>query len=293
MQGPERVDVLQLGLDAKLIGSGAADRDVRLCAQLAFLHIGLRRADRAQQRTKLHGVVARLVGGAEVWFAHDLHQGHASAIEVDERLPRPVQLVASMDELARVLFQVHAANAHLARPDLQEAIDAHGQVVLADLVALGQVRIHVVLAVELGVPRDLAVESQGGLEACLDGGAVRHRQNTGQAQAHLAHVCVRRCVQRSHPAAAKHLGQRLRLDVHLHADHDFPFTSPLAGGRAPAGHGGGGGVVLPTRQPLPPQLSSRLPLRMREPRAARRSRPTAARAPGDQPAAPPTCRTEH
>ena len=44
--------------------------------------------------------------------------------------------------------------------DLEPAVRGQRQVVLRDLVALQQVRVGVVLAVELGVLRDLAVEGE-------------------------------------------------------------------------------------------------------------------------------------
>ena len=226
MQSAKRVDVLELGLDAELLRPRAPDRDVRLGAQLALLHVRLGGADRAQQRAQLHRVVARLVGGAQVRLADDLHQRHARPVQVDVRLPRLVQLVARVDELARVLFEMHAADADLARTDLEQTVDAHRQVVLADLVALGQVGIHVVLAVELGVTRDVAVERERRFQARRYRGAVRHRQDAGQTEADLAHVCVRCCIQRSHRAAAEHLRLRLRLDMDLHADHHFPAAHP-------------------------------------------------------------------
>src|SRR5207249_7493605 len=99
------------------------------------------------------------------------------AVEVYVRLPRPVQLGAGVDQLARVLLEVDAPDAHPPLPELEAAVDAHGQVVLADLVALGQVGVHVVLAVELGVPGDLAVQRERRLEAGLDSGLVRYREH--------------------------------------------------------------------------------------------------------------------
>src|SRR5712691_10654705 len=174
-----------------------------------------------------------------------------------------------MDELARVLLQMHAPDAHLARADLEQTVDAHRQVVLADLIALGQVGIHVVLAVELGVSRDRAVEGEGRLQTGLDRGAVRHGKDAGQAEADLAYVRVRWRIQRSHRAAAEHLRLRLRLDMYLNADHHFPVV----------------------RQPTPPRCESRLPLRRRAPLEGRRSRPTADPAPAGRPAIRRTFRT--
>src|ERR1700674_4777752 len=86
---------------------------------------------------------APIVCRSEVRLAHDLHQRHARAVEVDERLLSALQLVARVDELAGVLFEVDAPDAHAPLADVDEPVAAHRQVVLADLVTLRQVWIHV------------------------------------------------------------------------------------------------------------------------------------------------------
>jgi hypothetical protein len=75
-------------------------------------------------------------------------------------------------QLAGVLFQVDAgqptppaARAVLLRRDLEPAAGAERQVILADLIVLGQVGIIVVLAVPLGERRDLGMERDGGLQS--------------------------------------------------------------------------------------------------------------------------------
>ena len=229
VQRAERVDVLQLGLDAQLFSARAPDRDVRLGAHLAFFHLGLGRAYRAEQGAQLDRVVAGLVGRTEVRLAHDLHQWDARAVEVDVRLPCLVQLVAGVDELPGVLLEVHTPDPDRATADRELAVEAHGQVVLTDLVALGQVGIHVVLAVELGVARDLAAQRERRLEARLDRGLVGHRQHARESEADLADVGVRRVAELPDRAAAEHLGARPRLDVNLHTDDDLPTSCPRRG----------------------------------------------------------------
>ncbi len=164
-----------------------------------------------------------------------------------------MQLVAPVDELARVLLEMHAADAHAAAVEIEVAADAHRKVVLADLVALREVRIHVVLAVELGVVRDLALERERGLEARLDRGFVDGRQGAGHAEADLTHVGVGRVAQLTDRAAAEHLRPRARLDMDLHTDHDLPTA----------------------RQRAPPPPSRRSPPRKRARRAGPRPLATA------------------
>ena len=70
---------------------------------------------------------------------------------------------------------------HPSASDLEPALAAERQIVLADLIVLGQVRIVVVLAVPLGEARDLAA-APGRLDRQLDRLAVHHRQRAGQPE---------------------------------------------------------------------------------------------------------------
>src|SRR5690554_2344718 len=112
------------------------------------------------------------------------------------------------------------------------AVVADGDVVLGDLVVLGQVGVEVVLAVEHRRPADPAVESQADGGDPLDRPSVRDRQRPRKAQAHRTDVRVRLLAE-GHRAAAEHLRLGLQLDVGLDSDDRFPshHASP-SGGRA-------------------------------------------------------------
>ena len=86
------------------------ERDVRLDAKLAALHVRIGRADRAQQELELLGVAPRLLGGADVGLGDDLHERHAGAVEVDEAEPLARRALA-VHELGRVLLEVRAGDA--------------------------------------------------------------------------------------------------------------------------------------------------------------------------------------
>src|SRR5919108_2515323 len=73
---------------------------------------------------------------------------------------------------------------------LQRALAAERGLVLADLVALRQVGIEVVLAREDRVVGDLAAEREPELDRELDRALVRHRQRTGMREADRARVRV-------------------------------------------------------------------------------------------------------
>ena len=137
-----------------------------------------------------------------------------------------------METLGYILLQMDAHEAHflVGRGDgflrvlrVRQIVQRHAaphadrQVVLRNLVVLGHVGIEVILAVELAVGRDLAVEHQAGERGEFEGVAVHHGQGTGQAKAGRAGVGVGgRTVLDG--AAAEHLAMGLELDVDLQAD---------------------------------------------------------------------------
>ena len=84
-----------------------------------------------------------------------------------------------MDQLAGVLLQVNPGDADAleAAVDLnvQVAVLRQGQLVLGDLVALGQIGVKIVLAGEDRLRGDAAVGGQGHLQGVFQGLAVQHR----------------------------------------------------------------------------------------------------------------------
>ena len=103
--------------------------------------------------------------------------------------------------------------------DGQPARGAEGQVELGYLVPFGQVRVGIVLAIELAKGGDLAIQRHAREDGGLDGRLVDDRQDAGHAQANRAGVRVRwrrRIVRR---AAAEHLGCRDDLGVYFHPDN--------------------------------------------------------------------------
>src|SRR5205814_5169436 len=157
-------------------------------------------------------------------------QRRAAAVEVDERVLRadgPAGLAARVDGLRRVLLEVRALDPDLvvaAGGRQQEASAAAERLlVLADLIALRQVGIEVVLAREDGVLRDLALEREPELDRVLDRLRVRHGQRARKREADgaRARVLVRAVLER---AATEHLRPRLQVDVTIEADDGFPFA---------------------------------------------------------------------
>jgi hypothetical protein len=120
----------------------------------------------------------RLAGRTHVRFGNDLDQGRAGAIQVDAgRGPQ-----ALVQRLAGILFEMRAGDANalegtVLQHDVHVTLGHDGQLVLADLIALGQVRIEVILAREHRQRRDLRGDGQAELHRHAHGRLVQHRQD--------------------------------------------------------------------------------------------------------------------
>ena len=139
-------------------------------------------------------------------------------------------------ELGGVLLEVRARDLHVrAAGDRELAAPGEREVVLADLVALGQVGIEVVLAVEDRALRDLAAEREPDHQPVVHGLRVQRRQRARVAEADGARARVRLLAERQR-AAAEHLRARRELDVDLEADHRLhTLEERVARHRHPAG----------------------------------------------------------
>ncbi len=132
---------------------GLRTRDVDVRAHRAFFHVAVAPADIAQDRAQLADIGPGFGRRAHVRAADDLHQRHARAVEIDVGHRR----VLVVHQLAGILLDMDALDADhlvLRDPGLLVGLDrqrafAHQRVVeLADLVALRQIGVEVVLAVE-------------------------------------------------------------------------------------------------------------------------------------------------
>ena len=188
MQEAERVHVLELGLGAERL-AGMAHRHVGVAAEGALLHVDVGDPELLDEAAQLGQERPGLIGRGDVGLGDDLDQRRAAPVEVHQRVVGSGDAArgpARVDELARVLFQVHPGDAHpqeapVLQLHVQMPADAQGQVVLRDLVGLGQVRIEVVLAVEDGPAGDAAVESEGDAGGVLDGLLVGDRKHARDA----------------------------------------------------------------------------------------------------------------
>ena len=164
------------------------------------------------------------VGGAQIGLGDDFHQRHAGAIEVDER-HRGMLVV---QQLAGVLLEVKPLDADPRRlavrhVDHNLAFADDRRFVLADLVALRQIRIEVVLAVEHRLEVDLGLQPEPGAHRLAHAFLVDHRQHAGHGGIDERHMRVRLAAERGR-CAGKQLGLRGHLGMHFHADDHFPVA---------------------------------------------------------------------
>ena len=198
--------------------------DVGVDAQAAFLHVAVGDAQVGEQQLELGQIGLGFGRRAHVGLADDFQQRRAGPVQIDAAVGLAGQLV--VHALAGVFFQVGPDDADPLRldaplgiADFEPAVVAERQIVLADLIALGQVGIVIVLAVPLGEGGDLAVQRHRGSQAQGEGLGVHHRQRAGHADADRAGLRVGGRAELG-AAAAEQLGPRGQLHVDFESDHD-------------------------------------------------------------------------
>ena len=107
--------------------------------------------------------------------------------------------------------------------DQQRAFAHKRMIKLADLVALRQVGVEVVLAVKTRPRVDLRLDRHAGAHRLTDALAVGHRQHPRHRGIDEADLRVRLRAERGR-RAREQLGRARHLRVDFEADHDLPFT---------------------------------------------------------------------
>ena len=111
----------------------------------------------------------------------------------------------------------------LVEQDLELALADERVVELADLIALRQVGVEIILAVEARPGIDLRLERHAGPHRLADAFAVRHRQHAGHGGVDQADLGVGLGAELGR-RAGEELGVGGDLGVDLEADHDLPFA---------------------------------------------------------------------
>ncbi len=171
----------------------------------------------------------RLIRRAHVRLGHDFHQRNARTVQVHEGHGR----VLVVHGLAGILLQMQALDADFDILEIALTIwtERNGDGAFTDdrvlelrnLVALRQIRIEVVLAVEDRTVVDLRLQTETGANRLPDAFLVDDGQHAGHGRINQRHVGVRRIAEGRGRAGEKlGIGQNLRM--HLHADDDLPIA---------------------------------------------------------------------
>src|SRR5262249_885472 len=129
----ERIEVLDLDLRPERRAPARPDRDVRVAAERALLHVAVADAEEDQDGPEGSEVGGCLFGRRELGPRHGLHERDARAVEVDQARLRGLER-AFVQELADVLLEVQALDPD--RADAAVDVDLEGAVLRHRLLAL-------------------------------------------------------------------------------------------------------------------------------------------------------------
>ena len=207
-----------------VIAPDLADRDIDVRPHRAFVHVAVAGAQIAHDGPQLLQEGRRLFATAHVRLGDDLHQRDAGAVQVDKAAVR----VLVVQAFAGILLQMQAFDADLdgfavLEVDIDLALAHDGVLVLADLIALGQVGVEIVLAVEQRTQVDLGLEAQPGAHRLLDAFFVDHWQHAGETGIDERYLAVGLGAELG-GGAREQLGLGCDLGMDFHADHDFPIA---------------------------------------------------------------------
>ena len=179
-------------------------------------------AEVAQDRPQFPQIGAGLLRRADIGFGDDLHQRDAGPVQVDQRLGG----VLVVDRLAGILLQVKAGDADnlcgaVGEFDLDLTRADDRMLILADLIALRQIGVEIVLPVEAADGVDARVQPEAGSHGLGDAFAVNDRQHAGEAGIDEADLTVRLRAECG-GGAAEQLGVADDLGVDFKADDHLP-----------------------------------------------------------------------
>jgi hypothetical protein len=145
----------------------------------------------------VHKILPGFFGGTDIRPADHFHERDTRAIHVNEAVAAAGTGLCTMEELRDIFFHVDAlypnAPRHPIDLDVQVPVMAYRNVKLRNLIALHEIRIRVILAVEFGLLGNAAVERKAGHDDFFDGLSVDYRQCARKSKANRANVAVRLC----------------------------------------------------------------------------------------------------
>ncbi len=131
-----------------------------------------------------------------------------------------------MNRFARILLQVQTLDPHgedraVVALDRDLALADDRVLKLADLIALGQIGIEIVLPVKARPGIDLGPQPQARDHRLLHAAPIDHRQHTGHGRVHQTDLSVGAAA-KTHRGAGEKFGFRGDLGMHLKAQNNLP-----------------------------------------------------------------------
>ena len=199
-------------------------RDICFHAHLSFFHVGLTRLQRAQEHLQLACKITRLFRARNDRLGHELHEGYPRAVVIDGSAYSLL-----MHRTCRILFEMYPCY----RNAVQFSTGDKRVFVLAQLVALWEIGVKIILAIEFCVIRKTRAERKPDAQDKPDRFPVDDRQGPRMRHAYGADVYIwfeSTCIVLG---IAEHLGLRLEFCVNLQADggnvliHESTLSSNL------------------------------------------------------------------
>ena len=219
----DRIHVLDFAARAERLPR-TPHRYVHVGAQAALFHVAVAGAKIAQDRAQLGEIGPRCLGRAQVRLGDDLHQPDAAAVEIDQRHGG----MLLVQRLAGIRLEMQPLDPHgdglaVRHVDDHFALAHQRGLVLADLIALRQIGIKIVLTVEYRLEIDPRFQPQAGADRLSDALLVDDGEHAGHRRIDERDLGIRRIAECG-GSPGEQLGVRGDLRVHLHADDDFPIA---------------------------------------------------------------------
>ena len=186
----DRIDVFDFAARAKW-RANLMNGHVNVRAQAALIHIAVARAQIAHNGTDFGDIGAGLVRRADVRLRHDFHQRNAGAVQIHIALGGTLVVQA----FASVLLQMQPLNAdndllggrHI---DDHFALPHNRAFILADLIALRQIRIEIVFAVKARLQVDLCLQAKPGTHSLRNTLFIDHGEHARHSRVHQRYMRV-------------------------------------------------------------------------------------------------------
>ena len=193
-QGLEGVQVLDFCPGAEFLGPYRHNGNVGITAHRAFLHLAVADPSVLEVRPEFFHIGTGFRRRPHIRFGYDFDQRHTGPVVVHCREIRGADGSTGMDQFPGIFFHMDPGDADSfgfpIHVHVQMPVQGDGLIELGNLVGFGQIRIIVVLPVELAVALDLAVDGQGKPQGKFHHLLVDDGQSPGHAQAHRAYMGV-------------------------------------------------------------------------------------------------------